>query len=203
MDILLKVLGVISTLVTVVGALLTLYARFMDMKQREVKKQVEETQREARPQPVSPEGTVAEGENEPEDEYEPPIDSKQVEHARNLVRNPAITLIVVGFLGLADCLVGTCITVFIALLGTNEEINDLSAVEKFITVFLNLIFSVLYGITIWAGFNMLNLRNYWLSMAGSFAAMPGFACCCCLAGIPIGIWSVTVLLKPEVKSAFT
>jgi hypothetical protein len=26
---------------------------------------------------------------------------------------------------------------------------------------------------------------------------------CCLLGLPIGIWALVVLLKPEVKAAFT
>ena len=26
--------------------------------------------------------------------------------------------------------------------------------------------------------------------------------CCCIAGLPVGIWALVILLKPEVKSAF-
>ncbi len=47
----------------------------------------------------------------------------------------------------------------------------------------------------------MNLRSYWLSVAGSFAIMAGGATCC-MGGIPIGIWSLSVLYKPEVAAAF-
>ena len=33
------------------------------------------------------------------------------------------------------------------------------------------------------------------------AVMPGM-CLCCFAGMPIGLWSLSVLIKPEVSSAF-
>ena len=57
------------------------------------------------------------------------------------------------------------------------------------------------GFAIWAGYNMLHLRNHALAIVGSIAIMPG-ACICFLAGLGIGIWSVIVLLKPDVKDAF-
>ncbi len=70
------------------------------------------------------------------------------------------------------------------------------------TIVMLLALSVSCGAAVWAGFNMLYLRSYWLSVAGSFAIMPG-ACFCCLAGVPVGIWALSVLRKPEVSSAFT
>jgi len=68
-------------------------------------------------------------------------------------------------------------------------------------LFALLSFSVASATAIWAGYGMLRLRSYWLSVAGSFAVMPA-ASVCCLAGFPVGIWSLTVLLRPEVASAF-
>ena len=64
-----------------------------------------------------------------------------------------------------------------------------------------LFFSLASAIAIWSGYNMLKLRNYWLALAGSVALMPG-SCMCCLLGLPSGIWSIVVLVNPEVKSAF-
>jgi GYF domain 2 len=53
-----------------------------------------------------------------------------------------------------------------------------------------------------AGFQMKRLENYGLAMAGSIAAMiPCFSPCCWI-GLPIGIWALVILAKPEVKSAF-
>ena len=57
------------------------------------------------------------------------------------------------------------------------------------------------AISIWVGYNMLKLRSYWMAVAGSFTVMPGgFGCC--LAGMPVGIWSLCVLSNPEVRAAF-
>jgi hypothetical protein len=62
-------------------------------------------------------------------------------------------------------------------------------------------FAVASLASVWAGFNMLRLRSYWLSVAGSVAVMPG-ACMCMFAGVPVGIWSLVVLFRPGVANAF-
>jgi hypothetical protein len=51
------------------------------------------------------------------------------------------------------------------------------------------------------GLNMLKLKHRLVAVAGSVAIMPG-TCFCCLLGFPIGVWSMMVLLRPEVKAAF-
>jgi len=50
---------------------------------------------------------------------------------------------------------------------------------------------------------MKELRNWTLAMVASILAMVPCIGACCLIGIPIGIWSLVVLMKPEVKAAFT
>ena len=49
---------------------------------------------------------------------------------------------------------------------------------------------------------MKKLESYGLAMAASIIAMIPCLSPCCLLGLPIGIWAVVVLSKPEVKSAF-
>jgi predicted RNA-binding Zn-ribbon protein involved in translation (DUF1610 family) len=163
--------------------------------------------------------------DEPEHYYEAQIDSKQVERARNLVKGPAIVLLVVGFLGLV-------FNLFVAGFGyVDEFITPLSSESKakaaargetgkkeeagksvtdrenergqaIMTIVMLLSFAVASAMAVWAGFHMMKLRSYWLSMAGSFAIMPA-GCFCCLAGFPVGIWSLVVLLKTEVSSSFS
>ena len=58
------------------------------------------------------------------------------------------------------------------------------------------------GFILWASMQMKQLRNWNMSVAASIVAMIPCIGPCCLVGIPIGIWSVIVLMKPEVKSAF-
>jgi len=49
---------------------------------------------------------------------------------------------------------------------------------------------------------MKRLENYGLAMAASIVAMLPCISPCCIIGLPIGIWALVVLSKPEVKSAF-
>jgi hypothetical protein len=60
----------------------------------------------------------------------------------------------------------------------------------------------LYGFVTWGSLQMKQLRGWNLSMAATICAMLPCSCCC-IVGLPIGIWSLVILLKPEVKSAFT
>src|ERR1035437_2231164 len=51
------------------------------------------------------------------------------------------------------------------------------------------------------GLSMKKMRRYGLAMTGAICAM--LPCSCCfLVGLPIGIWALVVLLRPEVKAAF-
>ncbi len=52
------------------------------------------------------------------------------------------------------------------------------------------------------GFLMLNRKMFALSLIGCFLSMAPIGVCC-MGGLPIGIWGVMVLLRPEVRSTFT
>jgi hypothetical protein len=52
------------------------------------------------------------------------------------------------------------------------------------------------------GIQMFRFRTWGLAVAASGLAMVNFGSCCCLPGIPIGIWSLVILLMPEVRAAF-
>ncbi len=51
------------------------------------------------------------------------------------------------------------------------------------------------------GIKMKQLRGYTLAMIGSICAIVPLNSCCCV-GIPVGIWSLVVLLNADVKAAF-
>src|SRR5688572_8346951 len=55
---------------------------------------------------------------------------------------------------------------------------------------------------VWAAMQMKQLRNWNMSVAASIVAMIPCIGPCCIIGIPIGIWSLMTLMKPEVKAAF-
>jgi hypothetical protein len=69
-------------------------------------------------------------------------------------------------------------------------------------IFSSLFQLALGGVTFLGALKMKNLESYPFAMAASIIAIiPCFGSCCCI-GIPIGIWSLIVLNKPEVKSSF-
>ena len=49
---------------------------------------------------------------------------------------------------------------------------------------------------------MERLQDYNLCLVGAIAAMVPCISPCCFIGLPIGIWAVVVMAKPEVKEAF-
>jgi hypothetical protein len=62
---------------------------------------------------------------------------------------------------------------------------------------------IVAALIIYGALQMKNLRSWGLSVAVSIIAMiPCFTSCCCILGLPFGIWALTVLYKPEVRQAF-
>ncbi len=61
---------------------------------------------------------------------------------------------------------------------------------------------VLAAFIVYAALEMRKLQSWTLVMIASILAMIPCISPCCIIGIPIGIWSLVVLTKPEVKAAF-
>jgi hypothetical protein len=68
------------------------------------------------------------------------------------------------------------------------------------------IFVCLDLFVIFAALRMKQLRGYGVALAGAIIStipcLTSHPCCCCLINIPIGIWCIIVLAKPEVRDAF-
>lgn len=58
------------------------------------------------------------------------------------------------------------------------------------------------AVMILAGIKMMTLGSYGLCMTGSITAMLPCVIPCCILGLPVGIWSIVVLNRPDVKAAF-
>jgi ABC-type proline/glycine betaine transport system permease subunit len=55
----------------------------------------------------------------------------------------------------------------------------------------------------WAGFQMLKLKSWTAAVVANVLMMiPCFSSCCCIIGVPLGIWGLIVLFNKDVKSAF-
>ena len=133
-------------------------------------------------------------------------------NVRDQVSVPAILLMVVGGLTVAAALYGAVQY----LSGANEaqmaealnnpqvpeQMKSFMQIMSKMGIFGSLIQLVCGGLSLFGGLKMKSLGSYGLSMAGAIAALiPCFGSCCCI-GIPVGIWALIVLNKPEVKSAF-
>jgi hypothetical protein len=60
---------------------------------------------------------------------------------------------------------------------------------------------ILSALVLYGALQMKRLRSYGWAMTACILALVPCTSPCCLVGLPIGIWALVVLLKPEVKSA--
>jgi len=121
------------------------------------------------------------------------------------VKGPATGLIVVAVLGV----VLQTISLIFNLAGASILANARMPNEAWAKMFSGTIGAVssiigilVSGIILFGGMKMKKLESYGMAMAASIIAMIPCFSPCCLIGLPIGIWAVVVLSKPEVKSAF-
>lgn len=128
--------------------------------------------------------------------------------ASQQVQGPAVGLMITAIIGLVGA-VGMLFSHVFNLGVTHFESLQNPELEKVLAatsgvagVFSNLI-GITAGVIVLIGaIKMKGLTNYGLSMAAAILAMlPCVSPCCCL-GIPIGIWALIVLMKPEIKNAF-
>jgi len=133
--------------------------------------------------------------------------------ARDRVRGPALGLIAVGVLGAIAYLLSFAVEPVMASILRSmelpeqdvhrvlESLHPLGWAFDIAQVVVGVLGASFVG---YAGFQMLHLRRRTLvTVASALAMVPFCTSCCCLLGIPIGIWSLVVLSKPEVKAAFT
>jgi len=130
--------------------------------------------------------------------------------AAQQVQGPAIGLLVVGALGVLAQLIGLAANIFgVGMSGLQDMGGGSAATDRYLQYFsggigivVGIIGLAIYGFVIWAALQMKQLRKWTLAVVASIAAMLPCSCCC-IVGLPIGIWALIVLMKPEVKSAFS
>jgi hypothetical protein len=125
--------------------------------------------------------------------------------AESRVSAPAIAIVVVSGLAIAWSL----LNLLMQLLGVGAGMFGRGGgSERFaqmmgstIGLVLGLIGLVLYVVAIVGALKMKNLQSYGLSLASAVIVMLPCSCCC-LAGLPVGIWALVVLMNDQVKAAF-
>ena len=122
-----------------------------------------------------------------------------------LVNGPAIGLIVVAILGVILQIISLIFNLAGASFLASSQMPREAWANMFsgtIGVVSSIIGILVSGLILVGAMKMKKLESYGLAMAVSIIAMIPCFSPCCLIGLPIGIWAVVVLSKPEVKSAF-
>ncbi len=125
------------------------------------------------------------------------------------VSAPSIGLLVTGIVGGVFSIIG----LFMSILGTSisslmadrfDEFDEryTELYEGAVGIASSLIGILVAALIIYAALKMKELTQYGLCMAASILAMIPCISPCCIIGLPIGIWCLIVLTKPEVKTAF-
>src|SRR5579871_1960977 len=134
------------------------------------------------------------------------------EIALQAVRAPAICLIVITSLGIAAFLVVATVLFLGGALFQQSMSSDIPPEAQHLMQMLQgwlggliyLFFAVMNAFVLFAAIKMLKLQNWTLVLIGCIVAMvPVTVYCCCIPGIPFGIWGIVAINRPEVKSQFT
>jgi hypothetical protein len=90
--------------------------------------------------------------------------------------------------------------------GLRETGSGPEAAIAFFTGTLGMVFGVIgvvIGVLILIGaLKMKKLESYNWAMASSILALAPCVSPCCVVGMPVGIWALVVLSKPEIKESF-
>lgn len=117
------------------------------------------------------------------------------------VSAPAIGLMVAGGLSAGFTLL---YILFVAIIGV-AAIADKEAADALPGVGIMVGFATiklaLDALTIFAGYQMRQLRSWGLSLAGAVTALLPCSICC-IIGLPMGIWAIVVLIDQDVKRNF-
>jgi hypothetical protein len=124
--------------------------------------------------------------------------------AADQVNGPAIGLMIVAIIGFLWQIANLVWRMFFSAVtaaqsNQPELVTMLSGTLGLVGSILGILSSIL---VLFGALKMKKLESHGLAMAVSIIAMIPCVSPCCLIGIPIGIWSLVMLSKPEVKSAF-
>jgi hypothetical protein len=138
-----------------------------------------------------------------------PAPSAPTGSAAEALNVPSILILVMGGLGVLFALYGLVAgggTIPAAVFDNpnitpqmRETIMKFAGAGRFSNI-INLAFD---GVMIYGALQMRNLKSFGLAMTSAILVMIPCAGCCCVLGLPVGIWALITLNKPEVKSAFS
>lgn len=134
-------------------------------------------------------------------------DAELRERVRTKVMIPAIFLIIIGVLGLLASIF-SCVNAAISDPPPVDP-NAPEMVNAFaqgsvgpVAVGIQAFFILFNAFIIFGAVQMLRMKAWPLALSSSIAAIINFGSCCCIFGIPVGIWSIVILSTADVKDAF-
>ena len=118
---------------------------------------------------------------------------------------PAIVLLVLSILGVGVSMFNVVFAFREPVINPNDPplvqemqkgaVGPAAAIVQSICVLMN-------GFIVFGAVQMMRQKMRGVAIAASVVAMLNFGSCCCILGIPIGIWSVIILMQEDVKAAF-
>jgi hypothetical protein len=123
--------------------------------------------------------------------------------AQAKVSTPGLLLAIVGGLGIAGSLLSLLLNIL--NVGMGSLANGDERIGALFSGGLGAVFAI-FGVVLWAvvtfgAIKMRNLQSYGLAMTAAILAMLPCSCCCVI-GLPIGIWCLVVLFDENVKASF-
>lgn len=126
--------------------------------------------------------------------------------AMDRVNGPALGLIAVAVIGFIGQVLGVIWQIgFAASFAQQQQQMQMpwgSMMTPTVAIISALIGIAVSGVILFGALKMKKLENHGLALTSSILAMLPCVSPCCLIGLPVGIWAVVVLTKPEVKNAF-
>ncbi len=133
------------------------------------------------------------------------------EKVREMVSGPATALLVTGII----CLILSILNTVMSITGAGFQpppgeippemqqfFDVLSKMQGPVAIVTSILGIAISALIIFAAQKMRALQSYALVVTGAIlAVVPCISPCCCI-GIPVGVWVLVVLFKPEVKAMF-
>jgi hypothetical protein len=125
--------------------------------------------------------------------------------ATDKVNGPAIGLMVTAILGFLIQLLALAVNVLGVSFGAMQSGQNEAWMNMFsgtIGIVSGIVTIAIAGLILYGALKMKKLEGYGWAITASILALVPCVSPCCLVGIPVGIWALVILAKPEVKSAF-
>lgn len=126
---------------------------------------------------------------------------------RRAVSLPATALIAVSVVSCIVVVTGLAFNFWLLASGTADRLPEPALMAKqtqiSVRMALELVMLAFHAVTIVGALRMRALRGHGLARAGAMLACIPCLSPCLVLGIPVGVWALFVLARPDVREAFS